>query len=573
MPYLRPYRKRLLFAGVGVLAFNALMLAQPLVYRHLIDDVVGGKQWHLLLPVVLIYAVLPILYRSVSFVNVLNIVFVGQRLVTDLRLAMYRLALRFSIRYHGEHSSGALIARLMGDANMVRRLVTGRTVQLVGDAVVLVFAIVVAFTINVTLALILLGTLSLYALVYNYYVKRIRSATQSMREVNDVVLARLQETLNGVRQVRIYRREFHEREVFLRRAGRYLERAFAAGVHTVSLRAACNVIGGYGSTFVYCLAGYFIVGGSMTLGDLAVLNMYVWMALQPAIRLTGFAGQFAQVMVSMERIFEVLDEEREIVSPPGAPDIECPEGRVQLRDVSFSYKPEEPLFEGLDLTIEPGSMVALVGHTGCGKTTIASLLMRLWDVQGGHVLIDGTDVRTVRLKSLRTLYGVVLQDPVIFEGTLAENIAYGKPAATREEITAAAEAAEVMEFVPRLTDGLDTVLGTDGVNLSRGQSQRVSIARAILKQPKILILDEATSALDSGSEALIQKALQRAFQGRTSIVIAHRLSTITHADMIVVMDQGKIIQRGTHEQLLADVNGNYRRLHDELSRGGGEDAA
>ena len=361
--------------------------------------------------------------------------------------------------------------------------------------------------------------------------------------------------------------------MFLRRAGRYLERAFTAGVHTVSLRAACNVIGGYGSTFVYCLAGYFIFKGSMTLGDLAVMNTFVWMALQPAIRLTDFAGQLSQVMVSMERIFEVLEQEREIVSPPNAPDIECPEGRVALWNVRFSYKPEEPLFEGLNLTIEPGTMVALVGHTGCGKTTIASLLMRMWDVQGGHVLIDGTDVRTVRLKSLRTLYGVVLQDPVIFEGTLAENIAYGKPAAAREEIIAAAEAAEVMEFVPRLTDGLDTVLGTDGVNLSRGQSQRVSIARAILKQPKILILDEATSALDSGSEALIQKALQRAFQGRTSIVIAHRLSTITHADMIVVMDQGKIIQRGTHEQLLADVNGNYRRLHDELSRGGGEDAA
>ena len=550
-----------------------LVLAQPLLYRHLIDDVVRGSQWQLLGPVILVYAVLPILFRSVSFANVLNIVFVGQRLVTDLRLAMYRLALRFSIRYHGEHSAGALIARLMGDANVVRRLVTGQTVQLVGDAVVLVVAIVVAFTIHATLAWILLGTMVLYALTYHYYVRRIRSATQSMREVNDVVLGRLRETLNGVRQVRIYRREFHEREMFLRRAGRYLERAFAAGVHTVSLRAACNVIGGYGSTFIYCLAGYFIFRGSMTLGDLAALNSFVWMALGPALRLTGFAGQLSQVLVSMERIFEVLNQEREITSPPNAPDIRCPNGRVELRDVRFSYKEDEPLFDGLDLTIEPGSTVALVGHTGCGKTTIASLLMRLWDVQGGQVLIDGTDVRTVRLKSLRTLYGVVLQDPVIFEGTLAENIAYGKPAATREEITAAAEAAEVMEFVPRLTDGLDTVLGTDGVNLSRGQSQRVSIARAILKQPKILILDEATSALDSGSEALIQKALQRAFQGRTSIVIAHRLSTITHADMIVVMDQGKIIQRGTHEQLLADVNGNYRRLHDELSRGGGEDAA
>ena len=566
-PYLRPYRKRLLLAAVGVLAFNALAMAPPLVFRYLIDEVVQKPQWSLMGPIVLIYAILPMGYRLVSFANVLNIVFVGQRLVTDLRLGMYRLALRLGMQYHGQTSAGALIARLMGDVNIVGGLVTGQAVSLLADVVVLGVALGVAYAIHAGLATMLVGTMALYAATYHFYVTRIRDATQTMQEVNDVVLGRLQETLSGVRQVRIYGREPDERETFLLRAGRYLERAFAVGIYNVSLRSACGLIGGYGSTFIYCLAGYYIFEGQMTLGDLIAINSYVWMALNPALRLTAFAGQLARAAVSIRRIFDVLDQDREIASPPGAPDIRCPDGRVEFQDVHFSYKPDEPLFEGLDLIVPAGKTVALVGRTGCGKTTITSLMMRLWDVRKGRILIDGTDIRTVRVKSLRTLFGVVPQDPIVFEGTLAENIAYGKPDATRDQIAAAAEVAEVLEFARRLPDGLDAVLGTDGVQLSRGQKQRVSIARAILKEPKILMLDEATSALDSNSEALIQTALERVLRGRTSFVVAHRLSTVVHADMIVVMDQGRIIQQGTHEELLAEDGGAYRKLYDQL-RGG-----
>jgi ATP-binding cassette subfamily B protein len=237
--------------------------------------------------------------------------------------------------------------------------------------------------------------------------------------------------------------------------------------------------------------------------------------------------------------------------------------------VDFAYKPDEPLFRGLSLSVAPGKTVALVGHTGCGKSTLTSLLMRFWDPQGGCVRIDGTDIRSVRLNSLRELFGVVLQNPIVFDGSIAENIAYGRPEASRAEIEAAAEAAEITEFASRLPQGLDTVLGTYGVKLSLGEKQRVSIARAVVKNPRILVMDEATSSLDSECEALIQRAISRALKGRTSFVVAHRLSTIVAADLIVVLDAGRIMETGRHDELMAVENGRYRKLYDEM-RGAAE---
>jgi ATP-binding cassette subfamily B protein len=307
----------------------------------------------------------------------------------------------------------------------------------------------------------------------------------------------------------------------------------------------------------------------MTLGDLLALNSYVWMVLHPALRLTSFAGEFAQIGVSIERISEVLREVPEIRSAPDAPPIHAPSGRVEFCAVDFAYKPDEPLFRGLSLSVAPGKTVALVGHTGCGKSTLTSLLMRFWDPQGGCVRIDGTDIRSVRLNSLRELFGVVLQNPIVFDGSIAENIAYGRPEASRAEIEAAAEAAEITEFASRLPQGLDTVLGTYGVKLSLGEKQRVSIARAVVKNPRILVMDEATSSLDSECEALIQRAISRALKGRTSFVVAHRLSTIVAADLIVVLDAGRIMETGRHDELMAVENGRYRKLYDEM-RGAAE---
>jgi len=294
------------------------------------------------------------------------------------------------------------------------------------------------------------------------------------------------------------------------------------------------------------------------------MNSFLWMAVSPAVRLTTIAAQLEETFVSVKRILQILGESVDIRSTEGAPNLKCSLGRVDIHDVDFSYVPNKPLYRGLNLEVEPGMTVALVGHTGCGKTTLTSLLMRHWDVQGGAILVDGVDIRNVNLRSLRSAFGVVLQKPVIFDCTLAENIAYGHPRASLASIEEAARVAEIHDLALRLPQGFDTMIGTQGVKLSVGEKQRLSIARAILKDPRILIMDEATSALDSESELLIQRALERILKDRTSFIIAHRLSTITRADLIVVMDAGRIVEQGTHEELVAIPDGVYRGLYEEL---------
>jgi len=333
---------------------------------------------------------------------------------------------------------------------------------------------------------------------------------------------------------------------------------------SIGLGTSCSIISGFGVTIITCLAAYMVLKGRISFGDLVAFNAYVLMAISPVVRLATIAGQMTQISVSALRVFEVMDEIPAVQSVQGAPSIQRGMGAVEFRDVTFSYTPDRPLYQRLNLKIDPGTTVALVGATGCGKTTLTSLLMRHWDIQSGAIMINGIDIRTIDLKSLRRLFGVVLQSPVIFEGTLAENISYSEPGASRARIEEAARAAEIHELAMSLPHGLDTMLGSKGVKLSVGEKQRVSIARAILKNPVILIMDEATSSLDSESEMLIQKALSRVLTGRTSIVVAHRLSTIVTADKIVVMDSGRIIETGTHRELMAMHEGIYRKLYEEL---------
>jgi subfamily B ATP-binding cassette protein MsbA len=457
-----------------------------------------------------------------------------------------------------------LVGRLMDDVNRLQRLMTGETVQMLIDVIVFGFSLTVAFVLSWKLALILCGILTLYVSVYGFFSRWIRRATQSFRLTYDQIAGRLQETVLGVRLVRIYNREDWEHALFLDRTARGLDKALSSTLGSITLSTVSTGIAGYGSTVIAGLGAYFVLRNEMTFGDLHAFNSYVWMAIMPAIRLTTMAAQLSETLVSAERIMEVLRQQPEIRSRPGAPRISAKRGDVELRRVHFAYEPQSPLYRDLNLRVDGGTTVALVGPTGCGKTTLTSLLMRFWDVQRGEVLIDGVDVRSVDLHSLRGLFGVVLQDPVLFDGTLAENIAYGRPDATREEIEEAARTAEIYAMATSFPDGFDSVIGSQGIKLSVGEKQRVSIARAILKDPLILIMDEATSALDSYSEALIQKALGRVLRNRTSFVVAHRLSTIHNADMIVVMQDGRVVATGTHAELMRDQAGLYRRLYEEM---------
>jgi subfamily B ATP-binding cassette protein MsbA len=399
---------------------------------------------------------------------------------------------------------------------------------------------------------------------YYKYSQLIRRANLQLRDVMDEISGQLQERLAGVRLVKTYCRERDETSSFLASNDRAQQFGMRTQMLNVSLGTNARLIGGIGSTAVYCGAVWFILKGRLNYGDLQALDTYFWQAMNPAINLTLVAGTIVQAFTSLDRILDVMRQQPEIREAKDAYDLKEVQGDLWLRDVDFAYESATPLFQHFTLHLPAGKMTALVGHTGCGKTTVTSLIMRLWDVQGGQVLLDGHDVRELTLRNLHAHLGVVPQECIIFEETIRDNIAYGMPDATQEQIEEAAEAAQIHDVIMKLPDGYQSHLGKGGVQLSVGQKQRITIARAILRKPAILIMDEATSALDTESEMAMQQALRTILHGRTSVVVAHRLSTIVEADQIVAMDDGKIVEIGTHEQLMAIEGGFYRRLYDDL---------
>jgi ABC-type multidrug transport system fused ATPase/permease subunit len=562
--FLKPYRTVFVVALLGMGLFTVLNVLPPLLVRRLMDGVVTPQLWDRLAGAVALIIIVPAVGEVVRYVNTQQIMVAARRFISDVRIRMYDRVFALTLRYHGENSAGTTVQKIMDDANTLQRLLAGDTVRLVVDGIIFVFSLTVMFTLSVEVGLILCGLLALYGLAYLFFSRRIRVATESYRATYDQIAGRLEETVSGVRQVRIYNREDWENSLFLQRTSEGLEKQLDTRMASVSLSTVCTGIAAAGSTVIAGLAAFMVLKGAITYGDYLAIMSYVWMSIDPVTRLTSMAAQLAETFVSVRRIAELLSEEPEVASPPHPVHLAAVRGRVEFQDVTFAYNAETPLYRNLGLTVEPGMTVALVGPTGCGKTTLTTLLMRHWDVQGGRILLDGVDIRELDLRELRGHFGVVLQDPVVFDGTLAYNIAYGMPHATREQVERAARAAEIHELAQSLADGYDTLVGSEGVKLSVGEKQRVGIARAILKEPAVLIMDEATSALDSHSEALIQRALERILKDRTAFVIAHRLSTITAADMIVVMDAGAIVEKGTHGDLMAIDGGLYRRLYQEL---------
>ncbi len=562
--FLKPYRVSFAMALVGMGAFTVLNVMPPLLIRRLVDQVVTPRLWDRLLAAVALIMAVPAVGEVVRYVNTQQIMVAARRFIADVRIAMYDRVFSLTLRYHGRNSAGATVQKIMDDANTLQRLLAGDTVRLVVDSVIFLFSVSVMFTLSASIAAILCGLLALYFAAYRIFSRRIRRATESYRLTYDQIAGRLEETVSGVRQVRIYNREDFENALFLQRTSEGLDKQLDTRMASVSLSTVCTAIAAGGSTLIAGIAAAMVLHRRITYGDYLAIMAYVWMSIDPVTRLTNMAGQLAETFVSVQRIGDLLSEQPEITSPPHPVHLERVRGRVDFVDVQFAYEADTPLYRGLNLSVAPGATVALVGPTGCGKTTLASLLMRHWDVQAGRILIDGVDIREWDLRELRGQFGVVLQDPVVFDGSLAYNIAYGAPRATAAQIEHAARTAEIHELAMSLPDGFDTLVGSEGVKLSMGEKQRVSIARAIIRDPAILIMDEATSALDSHSEALIQRALERVLKDRTAFVIAHRLSTITSADVIVVMDKGAIVEQGTHAQLMRIEGGLYQRLYREL---------
>jgi len=561
LPFVRPYSRYILGALGLTVVLTVLALLPPLIMRALIDRVFTAGNWRLLLPLVGAHMLVPVMSGLISFVNTLVIAYTGRRLVFDVRTQMYRHLLRLSMRFHGEMSSGAVMSRLMSDVNMVQNLIRENTITLVTDIVSFLFAGIVTFTLNWKMAILLWTILPLYVLNYKFFVKRIRRSNIAFRRMMDRIAGDLQERLSGTRRVRAFVREQSETEKFLADTRESLHYSMSGTVQSVSFSTASRLIWGVGSTCLYILGVYYALHGEMTYGSVTAFMAYMSQLFGPALRFTELANQLEQVMVSVDRIFEVLDTQPDIVEKENPIVLSKITGHVRFEHVTFGYKPDEPVINDVTLDIPPGKMIALVGHTGCGKTTLTTLLMRLWDIREGRILVDGVDIREVSLSSLRRQIGVVLQDPVLFNATIAENIRYGVPDASMDEVIAAAKAAEIHDMIEKLPEGYNTELGGEsGIKLSVGEKQRMAIARAIITNPGILILDEATSSLDSESEMLIQKALGTVMQNRTSLVIAHRLSTIVEADVIIVMDAGRVVESGSHAELVR-AGGHYAKLY------------
>lgn len=563
LAFVRPYKRRLAVALTFTVLLTAIGMIPPLLVKYIIDSVIVEGNWDLLEVLLALSIAVPLLAGGLRMANAFTISYVSSKLIMDIRLAMYDHVLQMSTRFHDELGTGKLMSRIMGDVATVRSMVTNRLLGLVTDLVAFWVAIGLCISLNWKLGLLLVILIPLYIVNYRMFIGGLRTSWRAWRGKMDEVSMGLQERLSGVQLVKSYGRERRENRAFAEDTRESLDHAMRTVVFRANQETGNWAVSGLRNTLVFTLGCYYVIQGEMTYGAVMAFQAYSMRVFQPVLNMTNLAQAYEQMMVSVDRIYEVLDADAEVADAPDAVDPGRFKGKVEFEHVGFEYVEGEPVLKDINLEVEPGMVVALVGHTGCGKTTLTSTLMRYFDVKEGAVKIDGVDIRKLKLRPMRTQIGQVLQDSVVFNTTIRNNIRYGRRNVTEQEIIEAARVAEIHEFIMRTADGYDTLIGDEGIKLSVGEKQRLAIARAVLTDPSIVILDEATSSLDSLSEALIQKAMANVLKGRTAFVIAHRLSTIVNADLIVVMDAGEIVERGSHDDLLQIEDGHYRALYEQ----------
>jgi len=558
--FLHPLRKKIALCVFYTVMLTVLGLTPPLLIKFLTDEVITNGQWQGLGVVMLLFFLLPLCRAIVSGMNTFTVALVGQKLIFDVRNRLYQHLQSLSMKFYTNMSTGAIMQRIMGDVSTVRSMITKQTISFVTDIVACLFAFSMCLILNWRMALIVMVILPLYVVNYRFFVRRIRDANFTYREKMDGICGTLQERLSAAAMVKSFAREKAETRRFVGETRDSYDIARNSVAYSTSFSSTASLIHGLGSSVLYCLGCYMVIQGHMGYGSVLAFMAYANQMLGPAVRFSEMFNQIEQMKVSLDRIFELFDVEPDITDKAEPAEVQRFAGEVEFEGVNFSYLPDEPILHDINFKAAPGQTIALVGHTGSGKTTIATLLFRFYDVNSGSIRIDGRDIHDIKLSHLRRNLGVVLQDTILFNDTIRNNIAYGKPEATDDEIIAAARVAEIHSYVETLPEGYDTIIGPGGVKFSSGQSQRLAIARAVLTDPAILVLDEATSSLDTASELLIQQALSRVMANRTSFVIAHRLSTIVNADMILVLDKGRIVEMGKHIELLRIKGGHYRAL-------------
>jgi ABC-type multidrug transport system fused ATPase/permease subunit len=547
--------------GLVLMAINRVSgLVLPASTRYLIDDVIGKHQVHILGIIVLVVVAATVVQGITSFLLTQLLSKAAQRMIAELRCKIQAHVGHLPVAFYDANKTGALVARIMSDVEGVRNLIGTGLIDFAGGLMTALFALIVLLRISSTMTAAVAVVLLLFGLRLYASLKTIRPLFRARSKINAEVSGRLVESLGGVRVVKGYHAEEREEKVFAAGVRRLLDNVMKT-LTSISLMnlAATTLMGIVSATIMYFGARY-ILSGTMTLGTLLTYVFFLALLVAPVLQIVSVGSQISEALAGLERAHEVLSEKTEIEAATRNMPLDRIHGQVVFEDVNFAYTTGKPVLHDIQFESKPGTVTALVGPSGAGKSTIIGLIAAFYVPASGRVLIDGTDLAQVRLDSYRTQLGVVLQETFLFDGTIRENVAFSRPEASEQEILAVCRIAGVDEFAQNLEKKYDTVVGERGVRLSGGQKQRVSIARAILADPRILILDEATSSLDSESEALIQEGLGYLMQGRTTFVIAHRLSTVRRADQILVLEAGRIIERGTHQSLYA-ARGRYYGLY------------
>jgi len=557
---IRP-RRWVLLLGLVLIGINRLSgLVLPASTKYLIDDVIGKKNFALLKPIILAVLAATVIQGITSFTLTQTLSKAAQRLITELRRKVQAHVGRLPVAFYDANKTGTLVSRIMSDVEGIRNLVGTGLVELTGGMLTAVIVLALLFRISPRMTLIALSILIAFSLVLRTAFKTIRPIFRERAKINAEVTGRLTESLGGVRVVKGYHAEEREEGVFAVGVERLLNNVIRSLTATSVMSLSATVLMGFVGALIMYLGAGEILAGRMTLGDFIKFTAYLTVAFGPVFQIVGIGTQLTEALAGLDRTREILNERVEDADPGRTTNLGVLQGEVEFEDVTFAYEPGKTILHDVSFRAEPGTVTALVGPSGGGKSTIIGLISAFHNPEHGRVLVDGVDLSTVRLGSYRTQLGVVLQETFLFDGTIRENVAFSRPDASEAQILDACRIARVDEFAEKLEKGYDTVVGERGVKLSGGQKQRVSIARAILADPRILILDEATSSLDSESEALIQEGLKYLMKGRTTFVIAHRLSTIRRADQILVIEGGRIIERGTHESLYG-LRGRYFDLY------------
>lgn len=561
LKFIRPYLGRLIAAGFCTVMTAAANLYVPWIVRDVIDKVFKNKDSDLLnlisLGIVVIFFARGIFYYGQSYL--MN--YVGESIVIDVRGIVYRKLMTLSTHFFDTNKLGTIMSYVTNDVAALQGAMVANSIEIITETSVLIGSVGAMVYLDWKLTLFTFCTFPVVLFFMDFFGKKIRKSGHRIQQATADITSILQETLAATRVVKSFVREPYEIARFdqQNKANFYANMKSAKLMGTLS--PVIEFIAALGVTAIIWFGGRSVIGGDITAGSLVAFLVYAINISNPIKRIARVLGSIQKALAAAERVFYIMDLTDTIPQKPDAITLPSVEGNVEFRHVSFAYNKGETILHDVSFSAKPGQAIALVGPSGAGKSTVASLLPRFYDVTEGAIFVDGHDVRDVTLASLREQVGIVPQETNLFNDTVYNNILYGRLDATRDEVIAAAKAANADEFIQQLPKGYDTQLGDRGVNISGGQRQRISIARAILKNPRILILDEATSALDTESERIVQEALDRLMVGRTSFVIAHRLSTIQNAAKIIVLDKGSIVEEGTHQQLMAK-HGLYAHLHD-----------